>query len=59
MTGSFNGEFTYMTNSSKAQWLNNTKGWIEGMTDQKNNETTMKIYIEKTKSTKAFAAPIM
>lgn len=59
MTGSFNGEVTYMTNSSRLSWLNNTKGWVEGMMDQKNNEATMKIYQEKPKATEAVAAPMM
>ena len=40
LEGSFNGEVTYMTNSPRLSWLNNTKGWVEGITDQKNNEAT-------------------
>ena len=44
MEGSFKGEVTYMTNSPRLSWLNNTKGWVEGMTDQKNNEATIKVY---------------
>jgi hypothetical protein len=59
MTGSFNGEVTYMTNSSRLSWLNNTKGWVEGIMDQKNNEATMKIYQEKPMATEAVAAPMM
>jgi len=59
MTGSFKGEVTYMTNSPRLSWLNNTKGWIEGIMDQKNNEATMKIYQEKPMATEAVAAPMM
>jgi len=47
MEGSFKGEVTYMTNSPRLGWLNNTKAWVEGMTDLKNNEATMKIYQEQ------------
>jgi hypothetical protein len=43
----FMGEVTYMTNSPRLSWLNNTKAKVEGMTDMKNNEATIKIYPEK------------
>lgn len=59
MEGSFKGEVTYMTNSSRLSWLNNTKAWVEGMTDQKNNESNMKIYAEKPEATTTVAAPMM
>jgi len=59
MGGSFKGEVTYMTNSPRLNWLNNTKGWVEGMTDQKTNEATMKIYAEKTEAPAQLAAPMM
>ena len=59
MEGSFKGEVTYMTNSSRLSWLNNTKAWIEGITDQKNNEATIKIYAEKPEATATVAAPMM
>ena len=59
MEGSFKGEVTYMTNSSRLSWLNNTKAWVEGMTDQKNNESNMKIYAEKPQATATVAAPMM
>ena len=49
MEGSFMGEVSYMTNSPRLSWLNNLKGWVEGKTDQKNNELSMKVYAEKTK----------
>jgi hypothetical protein len=42
--GSFKGEVTYMTNSPKLSWLNNKKGLVEGITNQKNNEATIKVY---------------
>jgi hypothetical protein len=59
MEGSFKGEVTYMTNSSRLSWLNNTKAWVEGVTDQKNNEATIKIYSEKPEATATVAAPMM
>lgn len=59
MEGSFKGEVTYMTNSSRLSWLNNTKAWVEGITDQKNNESNMKIYAEKPEATATVAAPMM
>jgi len=43
----FSGEFTYMTNSPRLSWLNNTKGHVEGTTDMKNNEATIKVWAEK------------
>ena len=56
----FMGEFTYMTNSAKLSWLNNTKATVEGTTDMKNNEATIKIYPEKQPEKQAtFAAPMM
>ena len=42
--GNFKGEVTYMTNSPKLSWLNNKKGLVEGITDLKNNESTIKVY---------------
>ena len=59
MTGSFKGEVTYMTNSPRLTWLNNTKGWVEGMMDQRNNEATMKILQEKPKAAEVVAAPMV
>ncbi|MGO8805611.1 MAG: hypothetical protein ACLQO7_03255 [Candidatus Bathyarchaeia archaeon] len=43
----FSGEVTYMTNSPRLSWLNNTKGHIEGSTDIKGNEATIKVWAEK------------
>ena len=59
MEGSFKGEVTYMTNSPRLNWLNNTKGWVEGMTDMKTNEATIKIYQEKSKTTETVETPMM
>ncbi len=61
MEGSFKGEVTYMTNSPRLSWLNNTKGWVEGMTDQKNGEASMKVYHAPVKAEKTpqVAAPMM
>jgi hypothetical protein len=53
MEGSFKGETTYMTNSPRLSWLNNSKGMIEGMTDQKNGEATIKIYPAPTQNPQA------
>ena len=55
----FEGEVTYMTNAPRLSWLNNTKGWVEGMMDQKNGEATMKVYAEKPEATATVAAPMM
>ena len=43
----FTGELTYMTNSPRLSWLNNTKARVEGITDMKNNEATLKVWPEK------------
>ena len=43
----FTGELTYMTNSPRLSWLNNTKARVEGNTDMKNNEATLKVWSEK------------
>jgi len=43
----FTGEFTYMTNSPRLSWLNNTKARVEGSTDMKNNEATLRVWQEK------------
>jgi hypothetical protein len=55
----FKGEVTYMTNSPRLNWLNNTKAMVEGTTDMKTNEATMKIYQEKPKTAESVAAPMM
>ena len=61
MEGSFSGEVTYMTNSPRLSWLNNTKGWVEGRTDQRNLEATIKVYAPAAKNEKTpqVAAPMM
>jgi hypothetical protein len=43
----FTGEVTYMTNSPKLSWLNNTKARVEGSTDMKSNMTTLRLWPEK------------
>ncbi len=53
----FSGEVMYMTNSPKLGWLNNSKGRIEGTSDMKNNEATMRVWLEKKQE--AEAAPAM
>jgi hypothetical protein len=55
----FKGELTYMTNSPRLNWLNNTKAMVEGMTDMKTNEATIKIYQEKSKTTETVETPMM
>jgi hypothetical protein len=54
----FTGEITYMTNSPRLNWLNNTNGHIEGVTDLKNNEATIRVWPEK-KPEMAAPAPAM
>jgi len=49
----FMGEVTYMTNSPRLSWLNNTKAKVEGMTDLKNNEATIKVWADKQASVAA------
>ena len=39
MEGTFSGEITYMTNSPRLSWLNNTKGWVEGMRRRETRQT--------------------
>jgi hypothetical protein len=43
----FKGEVTYMTNSPRLSWLNNTKAHVEGVSDMKSNTATMKVWPEK------------
>ena len=56
-TSSFKGEVTYMTNAPRLSWLNNMKGWVEGMMDLKNGQAEMKVYAEQPQAT--IAAPMM
>ena len=44
---SFQGELSLMTMSKKLAWLNSTKAWVEGASDMKSNEATMKVYAVK------------
>jgi len=43
----FMGEFTYITNSPRLSWLNNSKAHVEGTTDMKSNEATLRVWQEK------------
>jgi hypothetical protein len=53
----FQGEYTFMTNSKKLAWLNNTKGYAEGMSDMVNNQATIKVYAVREEMAEA-AAPM-
>jgi len=55
----FMGEITYMTNSPRLSWLNNTKAKVEGMIDMKNNEATIKVWAEKQVPAATPAAPMV
>jgi hypothetical protein len=44
-----------MTNSPRLSWLNNTKAHVEGTTDPKNNEATIKVWAEKKEEATAVA----
>ncbi len=59
MQSSIKGEVTYMTNSPRLSWLNNLKGYVEGVLDQKNGEASSKVYLAKPEVTPQVAAPIM
>jgi len=41
------GEITFMTQSPKLAWLNNTKGWQEGTANMADQTFTAKIYAKK------------
>jgi hypothetical protein len=43
----FEGDVTFQTSSKKLQWLNTTKGWIEGTNIVSTGETTAKVYAKK------------
>ena len=47
MTGTFQGEATFMTGSKKLEWMNTAKGWIEGTNDISKNEAHIKVYAMK------------
>jgi hypothetical protein len=55
----FSGEVMYMTNSPRLSWLNNTKARLEGWTDMKSNEATLRIWPEKKQEMAAAPAPEM
>ena len=41
------GEITYMTQSPKLAWLNDTKGWTEGSANMVDQTFTAKVYAKK------------
>ncbi len=43
----FQGEYTFMTQSPKLAWLNNTKTYAEGIADMVSNVATIKVYAVK------------
>ena len=51
----FSGEVTYMTNSPRLNWLNNTKAHIAGKTDMKINEAIIKVWAVKKEEKTAAA----
>ena len=46
-TVAFEGEVVFMTQSPKLSWLNTTKGWIEGTSNNATNEYNLKVYAQK------------
>jgi hypothetical protein len=46
-TVAFEGEVAFMTQSQKLAWLNTTKGWIEGMSNNATGEYQANIYAQK------------
>jgi hypothetical protein len=53
----FQGEYTFMTQSPKLAWLNSSKPYAEGMTDMRSNQATIKIYAVREEMTHP-AAPM-
>jgi len=43
----FQGEYTFMTNSQNLSWLNTTKTWVEGTVDPNSMGATIKVYAMK------------
>ncbi len=46
-TTTWEGDVTFMTQSPKLSWLNNTKGWTEGTANTADQTFTSKIYTKK------------
>jgi len=46
-TVAFEGEAVFMTQSKKLAWLNTSKGWIEGTTNNATGEYHVKFYTQK------------
>ncbi len=53
----FQGEYTFMTQSPKLAWLNSSKAYAEGMTDMRSNQATIKVYAVREEMSQA-AAPM-
>jgi hypothetical protein len=47
MTVAFEGAAVFMTQSTKLAWLNTSKGWIEGTTNNATGEYQLKVYSQK------------
>jgi len=46
-TTTWEGDMTFMTQSPKLAWLNNTKGWTEGTANHADQTFTAKVYAKK------------
>ena|ERR1700676_3188816 len=46
-TVAFEGDAVFMTQSKKLAWLNTSKGWIEGSTNNATGEYSIKFYTQK------------
>jgi hypothetical protein len=46
-TVAFEGEAVFMTASKRLAWLNTSKGWIEGTTDNATGEYQLSVYAQK------------
>ena len=55
---SIKGELLYLTNSPRLSWLNNSKAYIEGVTDTRKGEAEFKIYA-LTEAPEEVAIPAM
>jgi hypothetical protein len=55
----FKGEVSFITNSPKLSWLNKTKGYIEGVLDQKSGEATAQLYLSKPQAPQIAASAAM
>ncbi len=53
----FQGEYTFMTQSPRMAWLNSSKAYAEGMTEMRSNQATIKVYAVREEMAEA-AAPM-